>query len=110
MKVALVADSAVNIPEELLQEYRIQVVPLLFNLEDKTYRDTIDIKTPNELFELIAKSKKFPTTSAPPPSAYLEVYRQLSREMEPLNQYKEVFCFSLYSILAAIRASSQECS
>lgn len=81
-KVAIVADSAVSIPEELIQKYDIQIVPLLSILGDKTYRDRIDIKTPGELFQLIEKSNGHPTTSAPAPAVYLEVYRQLSQKAD----------------------------
>ena len=94
MRIALVTDSAVNIPEKLLQEYRIQVVPLLLNFENRTYRDIIDIKTPSELFQLVNKSSKFPTTSAPSPAAYLEVYRQLSQEAD------NILCITISSGLS----------
>ena len=80
-KVAIAADTMASIPKELIQKYGIQLVPLLLHLENKTYKDTIDIKTSTELFELIKKSGKFPTTSAPPPGEYAEVYRQLSRKV-----------------------------
>lgn len=94
MKVGIVTDSAVNIPGELLQKYRIQVVPLLLVLENKTYRDIIDIKTPSELFQLVNKSNKFPTTSAPPPTNYFEVYRQLSQEVD------NILCITISSGLS----------
>ena len=51
---------------------------------DKAYRDNIDLKTPAELFQLIEKADKFPTTSAPPPADYLEVYRQLSQRVDSI--------------------------
>jgi len=79
-KVGIVADSAVSIPKELIREYGIQIVPLVAIFGDKSYRDGIDLKTPDEIFRLIDKSDKFPTTSAPPPADYLEVYRQLSKK------------------------------
>ena len=94
MKVGIVTDSAVNIPGELLQKYRIQVVPLLLVLENKTYRDIVDIKTPSKLFRLVNKSSKFPTTSAPPPTTYFEVYRQLSQEVD------NILCITIASGLS----------
>lgn len=81
-KVAIVSDTIATIPQELVEEYGIQLVPLLIHADDKTYRDTIDIKTPDELFQLVKKSSKFPTTSAPPPGEYTELYHQLSRKAE----------------------------
>jgi len=81
-KVAIVADTCVVIPQELVDKYGIQLIPMLFHLENKTYTDTVDIKTPDELFQLVKKSSKFPTTSAPSPGRYAELYRQLSRQAE----------------------------
>jgi len=81
-KVAIVTDSTASIPEELIKEYGIQRVPLLLHMDGKTYKDRIDVKTPDELFQLMKKSSKFPTTSTPPPGEYAEVYRQLSRKVD----------------------------
>ncbi len=69
-KVAIVTDSTASIPEELIKEYGIQRVPLLLHMDGKTYKDRIDVKTPDELFQLMKKSSKFPTTSTPPPGEY----------------------------------------
>lgn len=83
-KVGVVVDSGVSIPEELINEYGIEVVPLVTVFGDKLYRDRIDLKTPSELFDLIKKSDKFPTTSAPSPTAYLESYRRLSQKVDSI--------------------------
>jgi len=80
-KVAIVTDSTASIPPELIKQYGIQLVPLLVHMDGKTYKDRIDVKTPGELFELIKKASKFPTTSTPPPGEYAKVYRQLSRKV-----------------------------
>ncbi len=83
-KVGVVVDSGVGIPEELINEYGIEIVPLVTVFGDKLYRDRIDLKTPSELFQLIDKSDKFPTTSAPSPTAYLESYRHLSQKVDSI--------------------------
>jgi len=83
-KVGVVVDSGVSIPEELINEYEIEVVPLVTVFGDKLYRDIIDLKTPSELFQLIDKSDKFPTTSAPSPTDYLETYRKLSQKADSI--------------------------
>ncbi|MGD9117987.1 MAG: DegV family protein [Dehalococcoidia bacterium] len=83
-KVGVVIDSGVSVPEELLKEYDIEVVPLVTVFGDKFHRDRIDLKTPSELFDLIKKSDKFPTTSAPSPTAYLESYRRLGQKVDSI--------------------------
>ncbi len=81
-KVAIVTDTSVNIPEDLVRQYDIHLVPLVFHLDNKTYRDTIDIKTTDELFQLVNKSANFPTTAAPAPGEYTELYRRLSEKAD----------------------------
>jgi DegV family protein with EDD domain len=83
-KVGVVVDSGVSIPEELIKEYGIEVVPLVTVFGDKIYRDRIDLKTPSELFDLIKKSDKFPTTSAPSPTDYLERYKRISQRADSI--------------------------
>ena len=83
-KVAIVTDSSASLPPELIKQYEIKVLPLLLHLEGETYKDRIDIKTPAELFELVKKASEFPTTSAPPPGEFVEVYRQLSRKVNSI--------------------------
>lgn len=79
-KVGVVADTAASIPEELIKEYGIVMVPLITVFEDKSYRDVIDLKEASELFDLVYKADKFPSSSAPPPAAYLDSYRKLAGE------------------------------
>lgn len=79
-KVGVVADTAASIPEDLIKEYGISMVPLITVSADKTYRDGIDLKDASELFELVYKADKFPTSSAPPPADYLNLYRKLAQE------------------------------
>ena len=83
-KIGIVIDTGATIPEELIQEYGIKVVPMITVFGNKAYRDKIDLKTPAELFQLIKKADKVPTTSAPPPADYLEVYRQLSQKVDSI--------------------------
>jgi DegV family protein with EDD domain len=83
-KVAIVTDSSVTIPEDLAHKYDIHLVPLVFHLDNKTYRDTIDIKTTDELFQLVKKSANFPTTSAPLPGEYAELYRRLGKNTDSI--------------------------
>ncbi len=79
-KIGVVADTAASIPEDLIQEYGISMIPLITVFEDKSYRDGIDLKEASQLFELVYKADKFPTSSAPPPVDYLDLYRKLAQD------------------------------
>jgi DegV family protein with EDD domain len=78
-KVGVVADTAASIPEDLIQKYGIAMAPLITVFEDKSYRDGIDLQEASQLFELVYKADKFPSSSAPPPADYLNLYRQLAQ-------------------------------
>lgn len=101
-KVAIVTDSTASIPPELKRQYGIEIVPLLLHLENKTYRDAIDIKTPAELFHLVDKSSRFPTTSTPPPGEFADVYRQLSRKADG------IFILTISSVLSMTFGSATQ--
>jgi DegV family protein with EDD domain len=83
-KIGIIIDTGATIPEELVRKYDIKMIPMITVFGDKAYRDLIDLKTPAELFKLVEKADKFPTTSAPPPADYLEVYRQLSQKVDSI--------------------------
>jgi len=101
-KVAIVTDSSASIPPELIKKYDIKVLSLLLHLEGETYKDRVEIKTPAELFELVKKSTQFPTTSAPPPGEYVEVYRQLSRKVN------SIFILTMSSVLSMTFGSATQ--
>ena len=77
-KVAIVTDTTACVPQEQVRKYDIEVVPVQFIFEDKTYRDGIDI-SPTEFYKLLRQAKKMPTTSASSPNPYLEAYRKASQ-------------------------------
>ena len=83
-KVGVVVDTGSTIPAELVEEYGIEMIPVITVCDDKPYRDWIDLETPAELFKLIDKADKFPTTSASPPADYLAVFRRLSRKVDSI--------------------------
>ncbi len=61
-KVAILTDSTVSIPEPLLKQYHIQMVPLAVIWGEETFRDGFDL-TPDEFYRRLVTSKVMPTTS-----------------------------------------------
>lgn len=51
------------------------VVPLSVRFDKDVYRDGVDIRG-EEFYRKLASHPRLPTTSAPPPGAFLDVYRQ----------------------------------
>jgi len=78
--VGIVIDSSVSVPQDLKDKLNIEIAPLRIHIDGNTYRDMIDIEDSNELFKLVKEAKTFPTTSAPPPGDYADIYRKLSKK------------------------------
>ena len=75
--VAIVTDTTACIPQDRVQEYGIELVPIEVIFGDKVYRDGIDI-TPAEFYTMLRQADKLPTTSGSLPGPYLEAYRRAS--------------------------------
>jgi DegV family protein with EDD domain len=75
-KVAIVIDSTSNIPQEMVSEYSIQVMPQTLIWDQETYQDGIDI-TPDSFYSRLETSKTIPTTSQVTPAAFIKVFQDL---------------------------------
>lgn len=80
-RFAVVTDSTADLPEAWRERYGIEVVPLKVLFGQETFRDRVDI-TDEEFFRRLAASSTLPTTSAPSPGEFAEVYRRLAKDYE----------------------------
>ena len=80
-RFAVVTDSTADIPDEWRDRYGIEVVPLKVIFGSETFRDRVDM-TDDEFFRRLAASTKLPTTSAPSPGEFAEVYGRLAKDYE----------------------------
>lgn len=99
MSIKIVTDSTADLPEELVREYGIKIVPAYILLEGKTYRDGIDISQ-DELYRRMVDMEQTVTTSQPPPADFAEVYRSLLKEAE------HIISIQVTSKLSGIYASA----
>lgn len=82
MKIGLVTDSTCDLDPVLLNDYNIEMVPLIINFsEDEVYRDIIDIKQEG-FFTKLSKVKKLPTTSQPSIGWFVEKYREMAKKYD----------------------------
>jgi DegV family protein with EDD domain len=72
-KVVVVTDSTATIPEALLQEFDIRIVPVSLHIAGRSYRDGFDI-SPAEFYRRLRANKYRPTTSAPSVGDFVRVY------------------------------------
>lgn len=61
-KVAVITDSTAYLPRELINQYKITIVPLSIIWGENNYQDGVDIQ-PDEFYKRLANSKDMPTTS-----------------------------------------------
>ncbi len=76
-KIGVVTDSTSDIPEPMVREAGIAIVPLSVNFGNESLRDRIDI-THQQFMDRLAGSPVLPTTSQPPPGLFEETYRKLA--------------------------------
>lgn len=81
--VKIVTDTLSDIPAQLAQELGISVVPLNVHFGDEVYRDGVDITT-EEFYQRLTTSKVFPTTSAPSPGVFVELFTRLAEETDEI--------------------------
>jgi DegV family protein with EDD domain len=74
-KIAIVTDSTSDIPDELIKEYGIKVVPLYINAEGMEYKDKQNI-TNKEIYEMLYRDVSV-KTSAPSPQDFLMIYKDI---------------------------------
>lgn len=75
-RVAIVTDTAADIPERDLQRLRIHTVPLRVYLGREVYLDKQTLN-PDEVYERLTRGEADVRTSQPPPGDYAALYRYL---------------------------------
>lgn len=78
-KIKIITDSTVDLSRDLIDQYGIEVMPLMVSFGDESYLDGVDIKF-NEFLEKMKQSSIFPTTSQINPTRFYEVYKNYLKE------------------------------
>jgi len=78
-KVAIVTDSTAYIPEPLLQQHKIEVIPQVLIWGNETLMDGVDI-TPVEFYRRLQKASVMPSSSQATPGAFKEIFSSLLGE------------------------------
>ncbi len=82
-KVAVVTDSTANMPENLLQEYDIQVIPLTVNWEGESLLDGVDIQQ-DAFYQRLQTAKEMPTTSQPSVGQFIEFFTKVAETADSI--------------------------
>ena len=79
MTTRIVTDSTCDLPEALVAEHSITVVPLYINVGDQSYLDGVELSR-QEFYERLPDYETPPTTAAPGPEVFRQTYERLADE------------------------------
>lgn len=79
MTIKVVTDSTCDLPEAVVAEYGITVVPLYINFGDQSYLDGVELSR-QEFYERLPDCDPPPTTAAPGPEVFRQAYERLADE------------------------------
>lgn len=80
-RVAVVTDSAADIPEDMIDELGIHVVPIRIHFGNRSYLDKVTM-TPAEFYRELERNPAHPKTSQPPPGDFRRMYEFLASHFE----------------------------
>ena len=86
--VSIVADSTCDLSRELLEKYKVKIIPLHILLGEKEYEDGVDLM-PKEIYTWADDHKTTPKTSAPSVETVMQTFRPL------LDKGDDIVCFSI---------------
>ncbi len=74
MNVKVIADSTCDLPKEIINKYDIDIVPLYVILDEKSYKDSLEI-TVDELINWSNETNQSPKTSAPSVDDFMKAFQ-----------------------------------
>ncbi|MFO7548171.1 MAG: DegV family protein [Acidimicrobiia bacterium] len=77
--IRIVTDSSADIPDELLDRHRIEVVPLTIRFGSDEFVDRRDLDS-HRFWEKLVAGPALPETAAPSAGAFLDTYRRMAAE------------------------------
>jgi len=81
--IRIVTDSTCDLPQELVEQYDIHVVPVPIQFGTETYLDGVTIDTAT-FYRRVERDGMLPKTSQPPPNAFVELYRKLAGQADEI--------------------------
>ncbi len=82
-KIGLVTDSSCDLPQNIIDEYQIQVIPFYLSFGDSLFLDKITI-TPDQFYTLLKTHREHPKSSQPSPKYVQNLFSFLASHYESL--------------------------
>lgn len=99
--IAIVTDSTCDLPDELLEKYQIQMVPLSVHIGDSYYLDRVTLDS-NKFYKMSEQLDKNPTTAQPTFELFSNKYSYLS------THYDSIISVQLSSALSGTYSNSKK--
>jgi DegV family protein with EDD domain len=90
--VAIVTDSASNLPSARAEEFGIEVVPMYLMFGERVYRDGVDL-APEDLYERLSTHSAVASSSTPSPADFLAAYERTGQ--------REIACVTVASSMSS---------
>ena len=94
-KIAVVTDTDASLPANMVDRYGIYLVPINIHFGDETFETGVNIDD-RVLFQRVDREGKLPTTSAPAPGKFAEVF-----EAALSGGADQVVCFCVSGVISA---------
>lgn len=75
--IAITADSTCDLPQNIIEEKNITIIPLTILLGEEVFSDGVNIK-PQDIYSYVEKTGVLPKTSAVTPAKYTEIFKALT--------------------------------
>ena len=98
--VAVVVDSAADIPDEELERLEIHVIPVRVHFGERSYLDKVTLG-PEEFYRELVTNPHHPKTSQPPPGDFRRVFEFLA------SHYDTVISVSVTGRVSGTRAAAE---
>ena len=82
-KIALVTDSSCDLPQQVIDDYQIHVIPFNLSFGESIFLDKISI-TPQQFYTLLRTSKEHPRSSLPPLKTAQSIFSFLASHYESI--------------------------
>lgn len=79
MTIKIVTDSAMDVPPDIVKQYDITVIPVYVNIGEKGYLEGVELSR-REFYDNLPHYNPYPTTAAPSPGTFAEVYQKLTKQ------------------------------
>lgn len=79
MTIRVVTDSTCDLPQSLVEECGITVIPLYVNFGAASYLDGVELSR-REFYEMLPRAEAFPTTAVPGLAVFTQTYEQLAAQ------------------------------